>query len=74
MPVRWKLSVFERSVTVSRIEVTLFRIFAFAPLASRTEIVRPGPTRAFRFAVGGGSCAVPTANRPLIVAACGSHW
>ena len=66
--------VFERSLTMSLIEVTPFRIVAFEPSSRRTEIVRPGPTRPFSVAVGGGSCAEPTANRPCMIAACGSHW
>ena len=70
--VRWKLSVFVRSVTLM-LYVPAASCFTRAPAAVFREIVVLGPTWATSFFTGGGVTTVPDVNDPRIRVGCASH-
>src|SRR5205814_2287973 len=74
-PLRWKLSAFVRSDTVSLYFPATSDLTALAPFFS--EIALPGPTLPLSFFTagggGGGGGAVPTRKEPCMIVRCASH-
>src|SRR5207237_2538155 len=72
-PVRWKLSTFERSLTVMTAGVGPASDVIFVPPAFRNEIERPGPTLPFTSS-GVGVVTAPTVKLTCMSVGGASPW